>query len=117
MLEGVVEEKTWLHDALSDVVVLMWHGESEANARDSAARDLTRLERSLAEQDARLPDDGTVRLAFGSGEIAGGADAAAPVQDRPLHVLIGQVLASSIEWPLAKRSIDSLQPAAPAGEP
>ena len=70
MLEGIVEEKTWLHDALSDLVVLMWHGESEAAARQSAARDLTRLERTLAEQDARLPDDGTVKLAFGSGEIA-----------------------------------------------
>lgn len=107
MLEGIVEEKTWLHDALSDVVVLMWHGESEVDARAGAARDLTRLERSLAEQDARLPDDGTVRLAFGTGEIAG---------NRPLHVLIGQVLASSTEWPLAQRSIDSLQPATPAGD-
>ncbi len=94
----------------------MWHGESEADAREAAARDLTRLERSLAEQDARLPDDGTVRLAFGSGEIAGSVDAADPGQNRPLHVLIGQVLASSAEWPLAKRSIDSLQPTAPAGE-
>jgi hypothetical protein len=63
MLEGVVEEKTWLHDALSDVVVLMWHGESEAAARESAMHDLSRLEKDLAEQDARLPDDGTVRLA------------------------------------------------------
>jgi adenylate cyclase len=116
MLEGVVEEKTWLHDALSDVVVLMWHGESEAGARESAARDLARLERSLAEQDARLPDDGTVRLAFGSGEIASSVEAAEAAGHRPLHVLIGQVLASSVEWPLAKRSIDSLQPAAPAGE-
>jgi hypothetical protein len=107
MLEGIVEEKTWLHDALSDVVVLMWHGEGEADARAAAASDLARLERSLAEQDARLPDDGTVRLAFGTGEIAG---------NRPLHVLLGQVLASYTEWPLAQRSIDSLQPAPPAGE-
>jgi adenylate cyclase len=114
MLEGIVEEKTWLHDALSDLVVLMWHGESEAEARQSAARDLARLERTLAEQDARLPDDGTVQLAFGSGEIT-----AAPGDARhllPLHILIGQVLASATEWPLAQRSIDSLQPAAPAGE-
>ena len=83
----------------------------------AAARDLTRLERSLAEQDARLPDDGTVRLAFGSGEIAAQRRCRRPGRrTAPLHVLIGQVLASSIEWPLAKRSIDSLQPAAPAGE-
>ena len=39
--------------------------------RAAAARDLARLERNLAEQDARLPDDGTVQLAFGSGEIDG----------------------------------------------
>ncbi len=107
MLEGIVEEKTWLHDALSDLVVLMWHGGSEADARAAAAADLARLERNLAEQDARLPDDGTVRLAFGAGEIA---------DDLPLHVLIGRVLASSTEWPLAQRSVESLQPAAPAGE-
>ena len=107
MLEGVVEEKTWLHDALSDLVVLMWHGESEADARTAAAHDLARLERNLAGQDARLPDDGTVRLAFGAGETAGGW---------PLHVLIGQVLASSVEWPLARHSIDLLRPAVPTGE-
>ncbi len=114
MLEGVVEEKTWLHDALSDLVVLMWHGESDADAREAAARDLARLERSLAEQDERLPDDGTVRLAFGSGEIA--SDTVRGDGLLPLHALIGEVLASSSEWPLAQRSIDSLQPAAPAGE-
>jgi len=116
MLEGIVEEKTWLHDALSDVVVLMWHGESEADAREAAARDLARLERSLAEQDARLPDDGTVRLAFGTGEIAPAVDTTEPAKTRPLHELIGRVLACSIEWPLAQRSIASLQPAAPTGE-
>ncbi len=115
MLEGIVEEKTWLHDALSDLVVLMWHGESEADARAAAARDLTRLERNLAEQDAQLPDDGTVQLAFGSGELSGGSEGD-PI-GIPLHLLIGRVLASATEWPLARRSIDSLRPAAPAGEP
>ena len=116
MLEGIVEEKTWLHDALSDLVVLMWHGESEASAREAASRDLARLERSLAEQDARLPDDGTVRLAFATGEIARAAGNNDGQPLLPLHVLIGRVLASAIEWPLAQRSIDALQPAAPNGE-
>ena len=118
MLEGVVEEKTWLHDALSDLVVLMWHGESEEAAREKAMKDLSRLEKDLAEQDARLPDDGTVRLAFGSAEIATDADPAgaggAPL--KPLHHLIGEVLASSKEWPLAQRSIAGLRPAASTGE-
>ena len=116
MLEGIVEEKTWLHDALSDLVVLMWHGETEASAREAASSDLARLERSLAEQDARLPDDGTVRLAFATGELARAPGEVEGRQPLPLHVLIGRVLASAVEWPLAQRSIDALQPAAPKGE-
>jgi hypothetical protein len=116
MLEGVVEEKTWLHDALSDLVVLMWHGKSDAAARAAAMKDLSRLEKDLAEQDARLPDDGTVRLAFGSAKIATDADPAGGTPRRPLHELIGAVLASSTEWPLAQRSIAGLQPAASSGE-
>jgi CHASE2 domain-containing sensor protein len=115
MLEGVVEEKTWLYDALSDVVVLMWHGESEAEAREAAIKDLARLEKDIAEQDVRLPDDGTVRLAFGSAEIAVATDAAGAPAHKPLHILIGEVLASSVEWPLAQRSIERLQPAGSAG--
>ena len=116
MLEGVVEEKTWLYEALSDVVVLMWHGESEAEAREAAIKDLARLEKDIAEQDVRLPDDGTVRLAFGSAEIATGADPAGAAAHKPLHVLIGEVLASSTEWTLAQRSIERLQPTASQGE-
>lgn len=108
MLEGIVEEKTWLHDALSDLVVLMWHGGSERTARNAATRDLARLERTLAEQDARLPDDGTVRLAFACAEIDN--------DSAPLHELIGRSLASSTEWTLAQRSIDSLQPGDAPGE-
>jgi len=115
MLEGVVEEKTWLYDALSDVVVLMWHGESEAEAREAAIKDLARLEKDIAEQDERLPDDGTVRLAFGSAEIAIATDAAGAPAHKPLHILIGEVLASSVAWPLAQRSIEGLQPADPPG--
>jgi hypothetical protein len=114
MLEGVVEEKTWLYDALSDVVVLMWHGESEAEAREAAVKDLARLEKDIAEQDVRLPDDGTVRLAFGSAEIA--TDAAGATAHKPLHILIGEVLASSTEWTLAQRSIERLQPTGLRGE-
>ncbi|MGH8135040.1 MAG: CHASE2 domain-containing protein [Steroidobacteraceae bacterium] len=111
MLEGIVEEKTWLHDALSDLVVLMWHGTDEAAACQAAANDLSRLERYLAELDARLPDDGTVRLAFAAGEIAGERG-----RRRPLHELIGQLLASSTALPLAQRSLESLQPGGSAGD-
>ena len=110
MLEGVVEEKTWLHDALSDLVVLMWRGESEAAAREAGMHDLSRLEEDLARQDARLPDDGTVRLAFDTAEIATDVDTAGGAAHKPLHKLIGQVLASSADSPLGKRSIAGLKP-------
>jgi CHASE2 domain-containing sensor protein len=115
MLEGIVEEKTWLHDALSDVSVLMWHGDSDAAAREAAMNDLTRLERYLAEQDARLPDDGTVRLAFDCAAIAQGPDTADGKVGIQLHELIGRVLATPTAPPLAKRSISRLDDT-PAGE-
>jgi CHASE2 domain-containing sensor protein len=114
MLEGIVEEKTWLHDALSDLVVLMWHGESEAAVRQAAAADLARLERNLAEQDARLPDDGTVRIAFDAAEIVYDAESAKQAGRWQLHELVGLVLSSTTEWPLAARNIARLQ-AGPAG--
>jgi CHASE2 domain-containing sensor protein len=106
MLEGVVERKSWLHDALGDLMVLIWHGASEAEAREAAMRDLTRLERQLAEQDARLPDDGSVRVAIGCTEIAqeiGRHDRAG--RTALLHELLGSVLAASTEWPLARRAV------------
>ena len=36
MLEGVVERKSWLHEALSDLMVLVWNGDTERAARDAA---------------------------------------------------------------------------------
>lgn len=109
MLEGVVERKSWLHEALSDLTVLVWHGDSEASAHATAMRDLARLERQLAEQDARLPDDGSVRLAFACAEIAAGADHDASGRSLPLHAMIGQALASSAEQPLSQRTAFSLR--------
>ena len=62
-----------------------------------------RLERELAGYDARLPDDGSVRLAFACAEIdddvAAGSAQAARLR---LHELVGRVLASSAEVPLAR---------------
>jgi CHASE2 domain-containing sensor protein len=108
MLEGVVERKSWLHAALSDLMVLVWHGETQAAARAAAMRDLARLERELARYDARLPDDGSVRLAFACAEIDDDlAAGSAPTARLRLHELVGRVLASSREAPLA-RHVESL---------
>ncbi len=105
MLEGVVERKSWLHEALDDLMVLVWHGESEAAARAAARHDLERLERQLAEYDARLPDDGSVRLAFGCAEIDDGAPDSDRGERRRLRELVGQVVAASSETPLARRTV------------
>ena len=97
MLEGLVERKSWLHEALHDLTVLVWHGDTENVVRAAAQHDLARLERQLAEHDARLPDDGSVRLAFVCAEIDDELQDVARGQRRRLRDLIGQVLASSSE--------------------
>jgi CHASE2 domain-containing sensor protein len=105
MLEGVVERKSWLHEALDDLMVLVWHGETEAAARAAARRDLARLEQQLAEYDARLPDDGSVRLAFACAEIDDGADDSDRGERRRLRDLVGQAVAATSESPLARRTV------------
>jgi CHASE2 domain-containing sensor protein len=104
MLEGVVERKSWLHEALDDLMVLVWHGETEAAARAAARDDLARLERQLAEYDARLSDDGSVRLAFACAEIDDGAADSDRGERRRLRELVGQVVAATSESPLARRT-------------
>ncbi len=69
MLEGVVERKTWLHEALSDLMLLIWRGDTERAAREAAMHDLARLAEQLAVQDQRLSDDGNVRMAFACVEV------------------------------------------------
>jgi CHASE2 domain-containing sensor protein len=106
MFEGVVERKSWLHEALSDLMILVWHGPSGQAARDAASRDLARLERELAEQDARLPDDGEVLVAFACAELEEGAGAADSSARATLRDLFGRVLAAAEERPLARREIN-----------
>jgi hypothetical protein len=105
MLEGVVERKSWLHDALSDLMVLVWHGQSREEASTAAVQDLARLERELARYDERLPDDGSVRVAFACAELDDEAAAGSPQATQVcLHELIGRVLASRVEAPLARHA-------------
>jgi len=100
MCEGVVERKTWLHGALDDLMILVWHGATETAARTAASRDLGRLERELAEQDARLPDDGEVLVTFACTEVGTGTTGNGLVA---LREHFGRVLASVDERPLARR--------------
>jgi len=87
-------------------MILVWHGETEDAARAAAAGDLARLERELAEQDARLPDDGEVLIAFACEEIDAGVGAVpgAATHRVSLRKHLGRALASADERPLARHA-------------
>lgn len=116
MLEGLVERKSWLHAALDDLMILVWHGATGPAARDAAKRDLARLERLLAEQDARLPGDGEVLLAFACAEVEAGAEARKDSSRVALHMHVGRVLAGADERPLARRETFFAADAQTSGE-
>jgi CHASE2 domain-containing sensor protein len=116
MLEGVVERKSFMHEALSDLMVLVWHSDTESAARKSAEADLSRLTRYLAELDTRLPDDGSVRLAFACTELNEASRLAERGLSWRLGELVGQVLATSIEHPLAHMEVASIHVDSEPGE-
>ena len=74
--------------------------------------DLARLERDLAEYDPSLPADGSVCLAFVCVEPGGSPESSVRGEHPCLYELLGQVLASSTERPLARHNESSV----PAGE-
>lgn len=117
MLEGVVERKSWLHEALSDLMLLVWRGDTERSARDAAMHDLARLDKTLAEQDLRLPDDGRVRVAFACVEVDDTLDDATRENRWRLPDLVGRVLAATTERPLGQLSDVPAPASVPAGEP
>jgi adenylate cyclase len=115
MLEGVFERKTWLHDAMSDIMMLVWHGKSAVEARTAALEDLSRLERDLAAWDERLPDDGSVLVAFGSAQIDDGVRPFEDTERLRLRDLLGRTLASATEWPLTRRGMIAAEAATVQG--
>ena len=98
-------------------MLLVWRGESEAAARAAALHDLARLERQLAAHDARLPDDGTVRIALACAEIDDRVADDDLGERRRLRRMLGELLASSNEVPLSRRDGSASEPGATSGEP
>lgn len=101
MLEGIVERKSWLHDTLDDLMVLVWKGREESAARAGAERDLDALYLHLNEHDERLDDDGTVKVCLVSAEIDDSADQSDRGERLRLREALGNLLVSSDEWPLS----------------
>jgi|GEM_PF-620924 len=100
MLEGVVERKSWLHETLDDLMVLVWKGPDEATARSDAARDLDALHVQLNQYDDHLDDDGTVKVCVVAAEIDDDRDSSDRGERLRLREVLGRVLNSPTEWPL-----------------
>ncbi len=125
MLEGVVERKSWLHETLDDLVVLVWKGADEDSARDAARRELAALHVHLNECDVWVDDEGVVRACLVVAAIDDKHDATDRGERLRLRELLGRLLACSQEWPLSAvntftkrdaRTIDSEPTILEAGE-
>lgn len=100
MLEGVVERKSWLHEVLDDLLVLVWHGSSEDEARGRARADMDRLFARLNEADRDLDDGGDVMVGVVAAEVDDGDDGSERGERLRLRELLGRELGESGEWPL-----------------
>ena len=101
MIEGVVERKSWLHAILDDLVLLVWKGDSEADARALARRDLDALHAALNDTEERLEGSGQVMVCLSSAQIDDGDDDSMRGERLRLRELLGQDLNRRDEWPLA----------------
>jgi CHASE2 domain-containing sensor protein len=99
-IEGIVEYKHWLWDALVDINVLTWGGPDRATVVATAERELRSLREYLAGKDDVLPDDGSVRVASLISTIAVEDEPISETRARVSHML-GRLLASTDERPLS----------------
>ena len=101
-LEGIVEYKSWLWEAMNDVTVLMWGGPDRATVAATAERELRALQAHLSGHDDLLPDDGSVRVASLISVAVAEDETLAQTRARTCAVL-GRLLQSRDERPLSMR--------------
>ena len=118
MLEGVVERKSWLHETLDDLMVLVWKGATREDAMQLAHRDLDALHAHLNAHDDRLDDDGTVKACVVASEIDDDADDSDRGERLRLREALGHALDAQPEWPLSAENtfLQSDEPRAGAPE-
>ena len=100
MIEGIVERKSWLHDILDDLMVLVWTGTDRAGALASAKRELDALHLDLNDGDLRLDDYGKVLVCVCVAEIDDDDDSTNRGERMRLRELLGQDLNAGDESPL-----------------
>ncbi|GHB97997.1 CHASE2 domain-containing protein [Thermomonas carbonis] len=98
MIEGIVERKSWLHDILDDLMLLIWTGTERTQALHAAKRELDQLYRDLNEGDLRLEDHGRVMVCISVAEIDDDNDLTNRGERMRLRELLGQDLNATDEW-------------------
>jgi adenylate cyclase len=101
MIEGIVERKSWLHDILDDLMMLVWTGTDEADAYANATRELNLLYQRLNEHSLRIDDQGIVRVAIVAAMIDDNVDDNNRGEQMRLRELLGHELNTNDEWPLS----------------
>jgi hypothetical protein len=101
MIEGIVERKSWLHEILDDLMVLIWTGTDRNAALDAAKRELDQLHLELNDGDLRLQDYGRVMVCISVAEIDDDDDSTNRGERMRLRELLGQDLNATDETPLA----------------
>ncbi|MBS0228683.1 MAG: CHASE2 domain-containing protein [Proteobacteria bacterium] len=100
MIEGIVERKSWLHEILDDLMVLVWTGTDHKATMAKAKRELDLLYRNLNEGDLRLEDYGRVMVCISVAEIDDDDDSTNRGERLRLRELLGQDLHNNDESPL-----------------
>lgn len=101
MIEGIVERKSWLHEILDDLMMLVWTGTDEADARANAKRELDLLYQRINEHPLRIDDQGMVRVAIAAAMIDDHVDDDNRGERMRLRELLGEDLNANDEWPLS----------------
>jgi hypothetical protein len=110
MIEGIVERKSWLHDILDDLMVLIWTGADRNAAIGAAKHELDQLHARLNEGELRLHDYGQVLVCISIAEIDDDDDSTNRGERMRLRELLGQELNSADESPLAPDNQYILEP-------
>ena len=100
MIEGIVERKSWLHEILDDLIVLVWEGADHASAFALAKCELDALFESLNKGDLPLDAHGRVMVCVTAAEIDDNDDDDVRGERVRLRELLGRDLNASDEWPL-----------------
>ena len=101
MIEGIVERKSWLHEILDDLIVLVWEGADHASAFALAKCELDALFESLNKGDLPLDAHGRVMVCVTAAEIDDNDDDDVRGERMRLRELLGRDLNATDEWPLA----------------